>query len=248
MIPLWKMCSERNVRLLIKESCPRWANITISDRGKYLGFIVGPRAELTGWSKPLQKFKARVDHWAALKLGIGLNIIVFNTYIITVLEYVAQLLEVTEEVQLAMSWALRKLGPGPGTRISQRDLENLKSFGFKNEFKTIALTARAAKLRVVEPVAADVTQKCGELGRTLADSWARPFGASHNSSFYQTLQSNIAELSNYNIFIADIHSRSSSKEYLRKSKTSFQREARDVIKNKLDGFDAEERMRTRVKR
>ena len=96
-------------------------------------------------------------------------------------------------------------------------------------------------------MAADVTQKCGEIGRTLADTWVRPFGAWHNNSFYQTLQNNIAEVSNYNISIADIHSRSSSKANLRKSKTSFQRETRDVIKNKLDGFDAEERMRTRGK-
>jgi hypothetical protein len=132
MIPLWKIGSENNIRLLIQENCSPWKNITISDRGKYLGFIVGPRAELDGWSKPLQKFKARVEHWAALKLGIGMNIIVFNTYIVTVLEYVAQLLEVTEEVKFAMSWALRKLAPGPGNWISQRDLENLKSFGFKS--------------------------------------------------------------------------------------------------------------------
>jgi hypothetical protein len=100
----------------------------------------------------------------------------------------------------------------------------------------------------VESVAADVAQKCEDLERTLAYSWARPFGTWHNSSFYKTLQNNISELGSYNICIASIRSHSSSRADQSSSKTSFQREARDLIKSKLDGFDAEERMRTRVKR
>jgi hypothetical protein len=50
-IPLWKICSHRNLRMLLRESCPAWANISIQDQGKYLGFMVGPGAKGESWKK-----------------------------------------------------------------------------------------------------------------------------------------------------------------------------------------------------
>ena len=73
-----------------------------------------------------------------------MNIVAFHVYIVTVLEYVAQLLEVPAEVETAMGWALRKLAPGPGTWATRKDLENPTEYGQQQGFRTITCTARAA--------------------------------------------------------------------------------------------------------
>ena len=77
-----------------------------------------------------------------------MNTLAFNIYIVTLLEYVAQLQQVTPGVIAKENAALRKLAPGPGNWIMPRDLEHLKQFGFPAEFRTILITAAAAKLRV----------------------------------------------------------------------------------------------------
>ena len=51
-IPLWRYSSSKNVQTLIKKHCPAWADVPIRDRGKYLGFIIGPGAGEESWTKP----------------------------------------------------------------------------------------------------------------------------------------------------------------------------------------------------
>lgn len=155
MIPLWPIQGVGNLERLIREFCPRWAGIVIAQSGKYLGFMIGPGAGMTAWDKPLKKFESRVHFWAGLHLGISMNVAAFNIYIVPVLEFVAQLVCTDDRVQNAMGWAMRRLAAGPGTWATQRDLENLTQFGFRCEFRTIELTARAAKLRVAATVAKD---------------------------------------------------------------------------------------------
>eukprot|EP00973_Karenia_brevis_P034153 4710863-Karenia_brevis.AAC.1 len=147
MIPLWPVNDKTGVKRLLKEYCPLWARVCIEGKGKYLGYIIGPQAEHESWKKPLAKFEKRVLYWASSKLGLAMNVVVFNTYIAPVLEYVGQLEEPTAEVRAMVSWSLRRLASGPGNWVTQADLENLCEFGFKQEFRTIEHTARAAKLR-----------------------------------------------------------------------------------------------------
>ena len=66
-----------------------------------------------------------------------------------VLQYVAQLFVPAERILDAESKALRKLAPGPGNWIVQRDVENLAQLGFKYDLRTIFGTAMAAKLPVM---------------------------------------------------------------------------------------------------
>ena len=91
VIPLWPTHMDNTFKNLLKEACPRWANVAVDSKGKYLGFLIGPGAGDSCWVKPLHKFEKRVQHWASLHLGIPMNILAFNIYIVTVLEYVAQL-------------------------------------------------------------------------------------------------------------------------------------------------------------
>ena len=77
-IPLWRYSSSKNVQTLIKEHCPAWADIPIRDRGKYLGFIIGPGAGEESWTKPLDKCQQRVAYWSAKHLGLAMSIVVYN--------------------------------------------------------------------------------------------------------------------------------------------------------------------------
>ena len=63
LIPLWPMSSERGLRNLVTELCPRWKQIGIRSRGKYLGFMIGPHAGETSWTAPLKKFNAKIKQW-----------------------------------------------------------------------------------------------------------------------------------------------------------------------------------------
>ena len=160
LIPLWQFSNDKNVQSLVKEHCPAWGGIPIATRGKYLGFIIGPGVGRESWIKPLYKFKQRAAQWAARSLGLAMYALVYNIYIVTVLEYVSQVLDVDDEVQEVVAQTLRRIAPGPGNWAKQEDLENLTEFGLLHEFWDIDCTARAAKLRIVNTIAPDSYKKC----------------------------------------------------------------------------------------
>ena len=83
-------------------------------------------------------------------MGIHWNVLDFNTFIVTALEFVAQLCTPPGNIDDMMNSALRKLAPGPGNWCTTRDLEHLQLYGLPASFRTLVFTAKAAKLRVVD--------------------------------------------------------------------------------------------------
>ena len=55
LIPLWQFMTCKNMRTLLRETCPKWSQIAIRKAGKYLGFYVGPEAYNQIWQRPLSK-------------------------------------------------------------------------------------------------------------------------------------------------------------------------------------------------
>ena len=193
-IPLWPHTSNSMVHTLIRENCPSWNGIHIDSKGKLLGIYIGPGADDMSWSKPLRKFQERALLWAAKKLGLHFNTMAFNVFIVTVLEFVAQLCVPSTEVIDAVSAALRLLAPGPGTWCIQQDLEHLQDFAFQFHFRTLVATARAAKFRVSTQCLPDLKRMDLELRGLRAASVNRPFGEWHDKSFVTVLQQNNDEL------------------------------------------------------
>jgi hypothetical protein len=247
MVPLWPYSDAVNVASLIKEFCPRWADFVIDGKAKYLGFLLGPKAGEDAWNKPLAKFESRVKHWAGMHLGIAMNAVVFNVYIVPVLEFVAQLLPVTDQVRSMVSWAMRRLAPGPGNWVLQKDLENLTFFGFKIEFRTIESTARAAKLRMLTDVASDATQRQEDIERVQADFFNRPFGAWHTMPLFKVLRDNKAEMERSGVTVKGVR-KVMKQDRNPKKEQPFQKAARLAIKSRFEPFDAEERLRNKIKR
>ena len=248
LIPLWPFSGEANVRVLLRELCPDWRDLQIARSGKYLGFILGPNATQDGWKKPLAKFERTVALWATLRLGMSLNVHAFNVYMVPILEYVAQLLIVDEPVQDAMLKAMRKLASGPGNWIVVADMENLTSFGFPSSFKTIDLTAKAAKLRLCMTVAADASRRCEELNRAQCDSLRRPFGTWHKKSFFQILNQNCVEMTNLGISIEDIRRAATTKCQQKHKVHHLQKCARHRIVKLTSSYNVEFRIRHKMDR
>ena len=186
-IPLWACRDLAKLRLLITEVCPRWRHIGIERVAKYLGFMIGPGSEEKSWSKPLRKYSQWYLTWGALRLGALLNIVVYRSFIASVLSYVWQLEPLPDHLMDNFQKALVQLAPGPGSWVSRGDLCNLTSFGFPCEFSDPRWTALAAKLRVVYTVATDCQQRRKEIEVLPLEMGRRPFPSWHRKCYFSVL-------------------------------------------------------------
>jgi len=250
-IPLWRVYDLKALKAYLKECSGFWSDILVCDQGKYLGFHIGPGAGNKSFEKPLKKFERAVDYWSSLRMGIFMNTLAFNIYIVTLLEYVAQLQEVTPEVVDKEKAALRKLAPGPGNWIMPTDLEHLKQFGFPAEFRTILITAAAAKLRVCDDVAKDAADKHRALQMLWLESSHRPFSQWHGRSFFTVLHTNVETLRQRGITLDNVHvacSSGASRQRCCDKSISFQKEARSMIQMAWRKYSLENRVRSRLTR
>ena len=223
------------MRNLITELCPSWRNIRIDVKGKYLGYNIGPGSAELSWSAPLRKFDQRASNWEN-KCGLLWNSIHYNSFVVTTLEFVAQLERVSGDVLDSEQAALRKFAPGPGTWVSIEDLENLDQFGIGTGFRTIALTAKAAKLRLMRDLGPQIfCDKAESIKVAQRDSFKRPFGKWHQNAFVATLCDNWNMCKRQGIQITP-------------SSHNFQKVSRAALSQKLCPFDLEERIRSKMKR
>jgi hypothetical protein len=187
-IPLWTAEVSSNLKNLVREACPEWRDIRLDSKGKYLGFVIGPGAGSLSWELPFRKYVERAEAWASLHLGMNFNIMVYDSFISTVLSYVMQLEEEPAELHRYFEQVLRRLAPGPGNRCSAADLVNLKqSFSFPRAFRDPRWTGMAAKLRTIEYVAPDLKERERELEEAQLSHFRRPCGSWHRRSYFSIL-------------------------------------------------------------
>jgi hypothetical protein len=243
-IPLWPMVDARSLRNLVKELCPIWKNIKLNTKGKYLGFQIGPGAKASSWVAPLDKYNKRVEEWGDSRAGMFWNSIYYNTFVVTTLEFVAQLEDIPEEVKKAEEQAMRRLAPGPGNWVVLQDLENLDLFGIGKGFRLIECTACASKLRLLSELGSrTICRLDEELRMAQSNHLARPFGAWHRKSFVHALHSNAQQLRAEGISIDSIRGKRKDK-----STFHFQKEARLQITIRQSNFDLENRIRHKIAR
>ena len=248
-IPLWPCSNFERLRLLIRELVPRWGDIIIADRAKYLGFTIGPGACGHSWVGPLCKYAERATAWFHLPLGLFWNIMVYHTFVASVLSFPMQLERDPEELRATFEQVVRKLAPGPYNWISPQDLVNLReTFCFPISIRLPSATSLAAKLRVIETVAPDCHARCRELAELEDGVLLGPFGSWHTNSYYAVLASAEDEIGKLGI------TRSSVRRSVRGASghgggKSFQAQAEMMIKTAVcANYCGHNRVRARISR
>ncbi len=84
--------------------------------------MVGPGGVDESWTKPLKKFKDRVLKWASLGKVMQLGALTYNTFAMSTLLYVAQLMRVPDKAIALERSLVTKMFPGPGHWIEPEDL------------------------------------------------------------------------------------------------------------------------------
>ena len=182
----------------------------------------------------MRKYTQRVIALENSHCGLLWNSIYYNTFVVSTLDFAAQLDPVHEEVLESERAALRKLAPGPGNWSAANALENLSQFGIGTGFRTIELTFYAAKLRVIRDLGlAHVSSKAESIRTVQADYLRRPFGMWHNRSFATVLRDSFSHFQKQGIIPQSI----------RRWTGNFQKLAREAIAQQICPYDLEENIR-----
>ena len=154
LVPLWK-CEVKNLRVLIKELIPTWAEIGIGFKGKYLGFMLGPGAGNLSWEPAADKWESRARTIRELSVGLLGTILQYNTFAVSCLGFVSQLEHAPIELLRKEAKILQRLTHGPYNAFSANALVNFRQLGFPTTFTSVRAMNLAAMYR-----AALYTSKC----------------------------------------------------------------------------------------
>ena len=69
VIPLWKY-NASSFNIFLRDTLPEWSRAQTADKGKYLGFVIGPGRGQHSWSTAVSKYKRRAQQWACLPIGL----------------------------------------------------------------------------------------------------------------------------------------------------------------------------------
>ena len=150
LVPLWcdSLAAQKE---FINEKLPDWCNITVADKGTYLGFDIGPSGHTSNWEKATRKFLQRSQEWADLGLGMSHAAAAYSIYVLPVLTFIAQLCDPPEAVYDAEKTAIANLLPGPYEWCTAEDAFHLETcYGQHRSFPSLKCTAEAAQRRVLQ--------------------------------------------------------------------------------------------------
>ena len=146
-IPLF-LPSEEDPVLLLTQTAPEYANMKCDTKGTYLGFVAGLGKGHLAWDKALAKAEERVRLWQWCELGLFFASQTWNTFITSIVGFVAQLESPPPHLAPTVAKLLRKAAHGCGNWCRAADIHNLRrAFQFPGEFRHIGWMAKAAMFR-----------------------------------------------------------------------------------------------------
>ena len=119
----------------------------IADRAKMLGIWIGPSADEVMWSAPLSKFAERVAFIKSSRQGLMRNILHYNVFAISCLQFVAQCATPSKQTLKAEKHARQMLTLAPWNALQHELLSQLKAIGLPGECHDLGHVALAAKFR-----------------------------------------------------------------------------------------------------
>jgi hypothetical protein len=146
VIPLGKQTAF-SIHRHINENIPALIGLLVQWHGKYLGFMVGPTAELARWVAAAAKFWQR--GMAARDAGGGFfhNVLSYSIYSTSVLGYLMQLSRIPRDILRMEARLLQYFTHGPWNATPSSCLLALRDLGFPKEPASLAEANSAAMLR-----------------------------------------------------------------------------------------------------
>ena len=134
------------IREWLQKNIPQWADIQIGNSGKYLGFHLGPVVGNKNWADPMNKLQSRIQVIKSSRVPISIATYTYNTRVIPVLEYVAQLIPLPKGSGVKESVALHSVLKMPHNTLGPGDFFHYTNIGSRN-FRSFTCSCNAALLR-----------------------------------------------------------------------------------------------------
>ena len=148
-IPCWSTCTPHVIEMVrdwLAKHIPDWVHFKIASRGKYLGFWLGTETARVQWLSAHSK-------WAERTRGIGCSIAppaaaahLYNSLAVPCLEYVGQLIPVSDQIWRQEGHAACKVLHLPPSSISPSIACRLHEVGLKS-LRSPSATCLAALIR-----------------------------------------------------------------------------------------------------
>ena len=145
LVPLCQFneTTKKNISKWLKRNIPEWCNFSIEDSTKLLGFFIGPGAGRMSWTEQASKMRSRVRSIQHAEASVKLNTHTFNTRVVPVTSYIAQLLVIPDsfsQLERAMMHTVLRL---PQNALCHADFMHLHKVGGPN-FRSMVTASVAA--------------------------------------------------------------------------------------------------------
>jgi len=127
-----------------------WGDACFTTWALYLGFAIGPGKADHSWDRAIASLRARMDMWPWSQLGMQYATHAYNVFAFSVMGFVAQLENPSDQALAAEREAVARVAPGPYNWNVPEDMWRLQqSFGFPFRVKSLSHMAKAAQIRVI---------------------------------------------------------------------------------------------------
>jgi len=146
---MWEYTSS-SVCKLLQDYCLEWRDISVTDNAMYLGFVVGIRAHLYSWDRPLAKLKSRVNVIRQSKVGLAGALFLYNVMALSVMAHVAQLCEPSDAIIDQVNKICVKIIPAPHNWARADFLSRIQLFlPFRTAIYDFATWCLSVRIRVI---------------------------------------------------------------------------------------------------
>jgi len=135
-----------SIRKWLHNEIPDWSNFRIDHAGKYLGFMLGPSAMVQQWASPLGKFVSRAQEVANSHPSVAIAAYAYNTKVVTVVGYVAQLFRLPKNAMQKERTAMQHILHTATNAFTHSDFFHLSTAGGPY-LRSMCATARATLFR-----------------------------------------------------------------------------------------------------
>ena len=145
LVPLCKFSDEvaSDISRWIKKHIPQWGCFAVQDSTKLLGFFLGPGAGKKHWTEQISKIKLRVQCIQTSKASVKLNTHTYNSRVVPVVSYVAQLLPCPRKMDQVERAAMHTCLRLPQNALCHSDFFHLQHVGGPKIRSIVAACASA---------------------------------------------------------------------------------------------------------